>query len=159
MNKSSILLFAASFLILSLVIFYGALLPGKVSAVDNVSNEAAQSYVSPAGGLVNCGTGASGSFDCNFKKLLELIDSVLKFFMYAIIFPVAIIMIIYAGGTMVFYASSNPGKAKGAKIILFNVVIGFGIIFASYAFVQQVFSYFVDGSGPLKSALEVVFGS
>ncbi|HRZ30573.1 MAG TPA: hypothetical protein P5274_02820 [Candidatus Paceibacterota bacterium] len=109
-------------------------------------------------GLVTCGRGDAGPLDCNFANLLKLIDDVLLFFMYVVIFPIAIILIIYAGGMMAWYSHSQPGKVTEAKNMLRDVLIGFGIIFGSALFVQQVFSSLANTEGgALTDALNVVF--
>lgn len=110
-------------------------------------------------GLVTCGLGDAGPMDCNFAKLLQLIDNVLLFFMYAIIFPISIILIIYAGGTMAWYANTEPAKAKDAKKTLWNILIGFGIVFSATLVVQQLFQYFAPESGDsaLLQAIYVLF--
>ncbi len=108
-------------------------------------------------GLVTCGLGDTGPMDCNFAKLLQLIDNVLLFFMYAVIFPISIILIIYAGGTMAWYANTEPAKAKDAKKILTDVLIGFAIIFSATLVVQQLFEYFAGDSGALRTAIYDLF--
>ena len=131
------------------------------AAVTAPSQSAATSYTPPTEGLVNCGKGDSGPLDCNFKKLLDLINSVMSFFMYAIVFPVSIGLIIYAGGTMVWYGNINPGKAKGAKTMLQNILIGFAIVFSAYMIVHALFGYFVsqDTSTALSKAMKIIFGN
>lgn len=109
--------------------------------------------------LVPCGRGSAGPADCTLVKLLELVDNVLAFFMYGIAFPLSIILIIYAGGRMVWYSNTNPSQAKAAKKILQNVLIGFAIVFSAYLIVQQVLDFFVstDPNNPIQQAMTRVF--
>jgi len=109
--------------------------------------------------LVNCGRGSAGPEDCTLIKLLELVDRVLAFFMYGIAFPLSIILIIYAGGRMVWYSNTNPGQAKAAKKILQNVLIGFALVFAANLIVHQVLDFFIDPTpdNPIQQAIRQVF--
>lgn len=133
-------------------------LPVASLALTTGGTEAGYQPPGEGEGLVTCGLDDAGPMDCNFAKLLQLIDNVLLFFMYAVIFPIAIILIIYAGGTMAWYASTEPGKAKEAKKTLWNVLIGFGIVFSATLVVQQLFSYFADQEvGALKDAIDILF--
>lgn len=120
----------------------------------------ASTYTPPVDGLVTCGRGEAGPMSCTLAELLKLIDNVLLFFMYAIVFPITIFLIIYAGGKMIYYGNTNPGKANEAKKIFYDILIGFAIIFSAFVVIHQVFSYFLDGKndGAVSQAIEQVFG-
>jgi hypothetical protein len=121
----------------------------------------ASSYVPPTDGLVTCGRGDAGPMSCTLAELLKLIDNVLLFFMYAIVFPVTIFLIIYAGGKMIYYGNTQPSEAAKAKKIFYDILIGFAIIFSAYVVVHQVFGYFLGTTttGPVKQAIDQVFGT
>lgn len=110
-------------------------------------------------GLVPCGRGTAGPNDCTFYKLIELIQNVIHFMIYDIAFPLAVILTIYAGGKMVWYSSTNPGKVKEAKGFIWNIIIGFAIMLIAYIAVQEVLSIFVDTGvdTPIQKAMKLIF--
>jgi len=112
-------------------------------------------------GLVVCGTGEDGKpTDCDFTKLVELIRGVIDFFFLNIIVPIGVIVIVYAGGRLVYYSSfmSNPGESKNAKRILTNVILGMALAFGAYLIVKSLLGLLpAREGGVLPQAIEQVF--
>lgn len=108
------------------------------------------------GGLVPCGKGDAGPTDCDLLDLITLVDNVLKFLLYAGT-VIASILVLYAGIKMVYYGSTNPGKASSAKGILWNVVIGYAIMLAAWLVVKQLVGFFASEEGVLRQAIDIVF--
>ncbi|MFA6476421.1 MAG: hypothetical protein WCV68_03325 [Candidatus Paceibacterota bacterium] len=159
MSKYLSSIISLSLILILFFVLTVSFLPQVSSAAPTLPN-GASSYVPPTDGLVTCGRGAAGPMSCTLAELLKLIDNVLLFFMYAIVFPVTIFLIIYAGGKMIYYGNTNPGKASEAKKIFYDILIGFAIIFSAYVVVHQVFGYFLGTTttGPVKQAIDQVFG-
>lgn len=107
-------------------------------------------------GLVPCGKGDAGPADCTLDSLITLANNLLSFAFYAASL-IAAGLIVYAGGKMVYYASTNPGESKKAKSILYNVVIGYAIILIAWLVVRDLISFFAGPSGPLREAINKVF--
>lgn len=107
-------------------------------------------------GLVPCGKGEAGPMDCDLLDLIQLVDNVLSFLLYAGT-VIASVLILYAGITMVYYGSTNPGKASSAKGIIWNVIIGYAIMLASWLVVKQLVEFFAREDGVLRQAIEIVF--
>ena len=83
-------------------------------------------------GLVPCGNekieaGQPGEYGianpCKWDHVLELVDRVVRFILFALLVPIAAIMVAYAGFLMLF-SGGSPDKRSKAKNILLNVVIG-----------------------------------
>ncbi len=107
-------------------------------------------------GLVPCGKGAAGPADCTLNSLILLVNNVLGFaFWVASI--IAAGLIIYAGGKMVYYASSSPNEARKAKSILWNIVIGYAIMLIAWVVVKNLVGFFASSTGPLQEAIKRVF--
>ena len=160
MSKYLSTIFSSFFILTLLFVLTTSLLPQVGLAAPELPSNAS-TYTPPTEGLVACGRGEDGPMSCTLAELLKLIDNVLLFFMYAIVFPVTIFLIIYAGGKMIYYGNTNPGKANEAKKIFYDILIGFAIIFSAYVVVHQVFGYFLGTTttGPVKQAIEQVFGT
>ena len=111
--------------------------------------------------LVPCGRGSKGPEDCTFISLLTLINNVLLFFTYAVAFPLSVMLIIYAGGQMIWFGNTTPGKVAGARKLLQNTLIGLAIVFAAVMIIQQVLGFFIspDSNNPIQQAMHTVFNS
>lgn len=81
-----------------------------------------------ATGWVTC-----SGVDCNWNSFVGMISSVMRN-LYILAFSIAVIFIAYAGFLLVT-SGGDAGKRGRAKTIFINVIIGFVIMFFSYAFV------------------------
>ena len=111
-------------------------------------------------GLVPCGFGNVGPEDCTFNHLLILAQNVMNFLIFTIALPVAVVLIIFAGGKMVWY-STTPGKHQESLNMIKNVAIGLFIMLAAYVIIQQVLSFFIseEPDNPINQAQDRLFES
>ncbi|OJI08683.1 MAG: hypothetical protein COV08_03280 [Candidatus Vogelbacteria bacterium CG10_big_fil_rev_8_21_14_0_10_49_38] len=110
------------------------------------------------GGLVPCGFGSAGPEDCGLDDLLILAQNVMNFMMFKLALPIAVVLIIWAGGKMVVY-STTPGEYKKSLKMIQNVAWGLFIMFAAYVIIQQGLSFFIDDDpdNPINQAQDRVF--
>ena len=92
-----------------------------------------------AQGLVTC------TNDCDFNKLIQMVQNVLNFLIYDIGSPIAAIMFAVAG---YFYltAGDNESKVKRAHDIFISVLWGFGIMLIAWALVNFVLNLLTGGT-------------
>ncbi len=87
---------------------------------------------SPAGGLIPaCPNG------CGFKELMQLVNNVIKFILFALAVPIAALMFVYAGFQMVT-SGGNAHKSEQAKKIFFNAVIGIALAAGSWLIIELI---------------------
>lgn len=82
-------------------------------------------------GIVPC-TG----LDCNYDKIIELIDRAWKF-VFIMIIPIAAIAFAYAGFLLMFQGSS-PEKRKLARNIFIKVFIGIAVVLSAFLLVKTI---------------------
>ena len=82
-----------------------------------------------AAGLVPCG--GPGEPACQLCHLFVLLDNVIDFFLFKIVFPVSVLLLVIGGFMFLFYAE-NPQMVEQGKKILISVIIGLVIIFSAY---------------------------
>ena len=87
-----------------------------------------------------------GPKDCNWDKLVTLIDNVLDFLLNTMVIPIAGIMFAYAGFLFIT-SGANPGQRGKAKSIFMNVLWGFIIAVAAWALVKLILTT-LNYSGP-----------
>jgi cation transport ATPase len=105
------------------------------------------------GELIPCGSG--GPEECNFDGLKQLITNVFDFLMEYLIFPIAVMVIMYAG-FMTIWESYNGRNPSAYKTMLMNVAIGFALALGAYAIIRTVVSLFFNEDA-LKLEIEDVF--
>lgn len=88
-----------------------------------------------AKGLVNCTDGKL----CDFNKLMDLINIVIRFVLYDMVIPIAAIMFAYAGFEMIISGGDSGARTK-AKNTFTNVVIGLIIAVAAFLIVRTILS-------------------
>ena len=84
--------------------------------------------------LVPCG--GLNQPPCQFCHLFVMLDGIIDFVLLYIVFPVASLLIIFSGGTLMF-SSGDPGKIDQGKKILFSTIIGLIIIFSAWLIVNE----------------------
>ncbi len=88
-----------------------------------------------AAGLVPCG--GPGEPVCTFCHLFVLFNNVIKFVMFDLVPPAAVLMLV-VGGIMYFFAGTSPSVLTKAKSIITSVAIGLAIIFCSWIIINTV---------------------
>ncbi len=88
-------------------------------------------------GLVPCG--GPGQDPCTICHLFLMLNNIVKFIMFTIAPPLAVLMLI-VGGAMFFFAGGAPTKIEGAKRIITAVFIGLLIIFCAWVIVNTIFA-------------------
>jgi hypothetical protein len=97
-----------------------------------------------AGGIVPCGrerddatTPEFENCPCRLCDLFVLVDRIIKFALFKIVVPLAVLMIVI-GGIMFLTAGGNPERISSAKKLMTNVAIGILIIFAAWIIVNTI---------------------
>lgn len=91
------------------------------------------SFVQPvrAAGLVPC----EGVDDCNFGKLVELLNNIASFVMFRL--PILLLIIVFAwNGVMLIYKSDRAGTLKTIKKNMLNVLWGYLLVVGAYIIVK-----------------------
>lgn len=86
-----------------------------------------------AGGLVNCGK--TNPDDCNYDKLIQLIQNLLNFVIYVIATPIATILIALSGFKMVT-SGGDQKSYDNAKKVLKNVMIGYVVMLSAFIIIK-----------------------
>jgi type IV secretory pathway VirB2 component (pilin) len=107
--------------LLVLAVLFFSLIPGQVFSVS----------------LVPCG--GSGQDPCKLCHLFVLFDNIVKFVLFDIVPPIAILMVVI-GGVMFFAAVGDPAKIGKATSLLTAVVIGLVIIYGAWLLINLFFS-------------------
>ncbi|KKS99985.1 MAG: hypothetical protein UW07_C0008G0017 [Candidatus Nomurabacteria bacterium GW2011_GWF2_43_8] len=89
----------------------------------------------PPTGLVPCMDGK----DCDFGKLMLLIDNVIKFILFKMAIPIAAIMFAYAGFELVTSGGSTE-KRGIAKKVFTNTALGLIIAVAAWLIIKTILS-------------------
>lgn len=85
--------------------------------------------------LIPCGR--AGQTECHFNDLITLINNVIKFTFVYLAIPIATIMFIYAGVTLVTSGGSTEARSK-AKSIFTNTAIGLIFMAASWLIINII---------------------
>lgn len=97
--------------------------------------------ISLAAGLVPCG--GPGESPCQLCHLFVLLNNVLNFLIKKITFPIAVLMLVIAGlmylGAIFEFLPGGFETLSHAKKVLTSVVIGLGIIFFAWIFLNLFF--------------------
>lgn len=114
------------------------------------------------GGLVPCGrlcddpdTPIFEDCPCRLCDFLILGDKIVKFALFRIAVPIAVLMVVI-GGAMFLSAGGSPEKISSAKNLIKNVVFGMVIIFAAWIIVNTIFMLvgLAHWTGPAWAGLE-----
>jgi hypothetical protein len=90
--------------------------------------------------LVPCG--GPNQPACQICHLFEMLDRIIDFVLFYIVFPLAVLLIVIGGG-MFMLSGGDPQTINNAKSILFSTIIGLVIIFSSWLLVNT----FMTGIG------------
>lgn len=96
------------------------------------------SFAQTTGGLVHCDN--SVGHLCDFNALMDLINTVIHFILFAMVIPIAAIMMAYAGFKMLIAGEESAHARTKAKEIFFNVVIGLIIAVAAFLIIRTILS-------------------
>ena len=88
-------------------------------------------------GLVHCDN--STAHPCNFNALMELVNTIINFLLFALALPIAAIMCAYAGFKLVISAGSSEERTSAKKIFT-SAIIGFIIALAAWLIVETILS-------------------
>ena len=84
--------------------------------------------------LVPCG--GLNQPSCQFCHIFVMLDRIIDFVLFNIVFPVAVLLIVI-GGIKYIFSSGNPGTIKQANSILFSTTVGLIIIFSSWLIISE----------------------
>ena len=107
--------------LLVLAVLFFSLIPGQVFSA----------------GLVPCG--GPNQDPCKLCHLFVLFDNIVKFVLFDIVPPIAILMVVI-GGVMFFAAVGDPAKIGKATSLLTAVAIGLVIIYGAWLLINLFFS-------------------
>ena len=96
-----------------------------------------------AAGLVPCGN--AGEPACQLCHLWVMFDGVIKFVLYNLVLPGAVLLFAYAGVKLLL-SGGNPTKVGEAKNIFTNTVWGLVIIFCSWLIIGTIINTLGSGS-------------
>ena len=85
--------------------------------------------------LVQCGGYEQEA--CDFCDFFEMINRIIKFVMFNLVPPIAILMLI-VGGVMFFFGGAKPDMLIRAKGVITSVLIGLIIIFCAWVIVNTI---------------------
>ena len=98
-------------------------------------------------GLVPCGLSEDDpeqpgdqTAPCTFCHFFALIDNIVKFVLFRIVAPIAVLMLVI-GGIMLFFAGGSPGTLNKAKSILISTAIGLVVIFSAWVIINTVLTF------------------
>lgn len=92
---------------------------------------------------VPCGDFASGQKECGFNDLIILANNIIKFLMFSVAVPLAAIGIMWVGGNLVINQDKEGAWSK-AKDSFWDIILGFGIMLASYVLIKTVLFAFIS---------------
>ncbi len=96
-----------------------------------------------AAGLVPCGTNNPATpgtnHPCEFKDVMTLINTIIKFILFDLVIPIAAVMFAYAGFKLVTSGGSSEARGQ-AKNIFSNAVFGLVIAAGAWLIVRTLLS-------------------
>jgi hypothetical protein len=97
----------------------------------------------PTGGLVTC----SGTVDCpcTWGKIAEMAAGILKFIIWKIAIPLAVLALT-VGGIILLTSAGNPGRATLGKQIIIGAIVGLFLALCSVLIVNFVLNAIGAGS-------------
>lgn len=81
--------------------------------------------------------------DCTFDDIIILINNIVKFLVFSVAVPLAAIGFMFMGAKLVLMQNKEAEMTK-AKEGLWNIVIGFGIMLASYVVIKTALFAFLS---------------
>lgn len=104
--------------------------------------------------LVNCGTGndQKAALDCNFSKLMEMINIIINY-LIMIALPLAAISFAYAGWLYLAAGDSSSNVSK-AKTIFADVGIGLVLVLSSWLIFKLIETTFLNKSAGYDTYLK-----
>lgn len=90
-------------------------------------------------GLVPCGPGTADPV-CKFCHIFVLFENIVNFFLFEIVPPLAVLMIVI-GGIYFFTSAGDPNKVNKGKGILTTVITGLVIIYCAWIFINFFFVF------------------
>jgi len=108
------------------------------------ANQVLATCTNPPAGIIPCG---NATCPCTFCDIFQLINNIINFFLVpcAVNHRIAVVPIIatlmFAGGGLYMLVSgASPEKVKKARDVLTAVVVGLVIVYASWAFLNTLFT-------------------
>jgi hypothetical protein len=86
-----------------------------------------------------CAGGENKFIPCSICHAFIIIHDVVNFFIFSIVLPVAVLMIVI-GGILFLLGGTNPGYVSWANSILYNTFLGLFIIFGAFIIVGTFLS-------------------
>lgn len=128
---------------LASVIGFNTLTTTAASQVNQSATPAPKESIYKGGIVPECNTGEvnkeTGQFSnpCDFKYFMDLLNSIIKFLLFAIATPMIALIVMYTG-YLYLTAGGSAGQTEKAKHILFNVVVGYIIALAAWLIVNTI---------------------
>lgn len=91
--------------------------------------------VAGAQGLVHCG--GHGQAPCTFCDFFVMFNNVITFVLTQLVPPIAILMVVIAGG-MLLLGGSNPNTMGQGKKVITSVVVGLVLIYGAWIITNTV---------------------
>ena len=91
------------------------------------------SYANAA--LVNCGTGSDDP--CTICHLFSLIDTIITFLLFNILFPLAVVAFL-VGGLFLLFGGGNQQRVTTGRTIITTAIIGILIAFAAWLIIDVI---------------------
>jgi len=86
-------------------------------------------------GLVPCG--GPGEPDCELGHFFEMIDNIIDFFLFTIIPPIAVLMLII-GGLVFLLSGGSPEVANLGKRILRTTIFGLVLAYGAWVIINTI---------------------
>lgn len=88
-------------------------------------------------GLVPCGCDGCA---CNFCHFFIMLDRIIDFTLFMIVFPAAVLMLVI-GGVMFLVSAGKPETYETAKKIITSTLVGLFIIFSAWILISMFFDF------------------
>jgi len=108
-----------------------------------------------AQGIVpQCDTGPLRGLGCDLCVFLKLVENIINFMLY-VIFPLAVIFIVY-GGFMIMVSAGSPERLKRGREIITTAVIGLAIALIAWLAVSTVIQVISGNSWQPWNSIECI---
>lgn len=107
----------------------GVELPPDPSCINKDSKEVADDVAS--GSLIPC------TNKCDLGSVFALLNNLIEFFIKIILFPIAVIMFVYAGFTYIT-AAGNPGKKVKVRTMIGHLIGGMILVLCAWVIVKTL---------------------
>ncbi len=95
--------------------------------------------VARAEGLVPCG--GPGEPNCTFGHLVEMVDKIVQFALFNIAIPIAVVVVVI-GGVTIMTSGGNESKIAKGKQMMTGTFVGLLIAFGAWLIVETVINVF-----------------